>query len=97
MTFLVKGDHAVRPVEDLFRRTVVRFEPDHFRVGPVLFEVEDVRDLGAAPPVDRLVVVADHAEVTVRKRQSLDDPVLAQVGVLILIDQEVVEKLRLGF
>ena len=48
-------------------------------------------DLGAAPAVDRLVVVAHHAQVAMAGGQGLDDAVLAAVGVLVLVDQQVVE------
>ena len=42
---------------------VIAFEPDDLRAGEVVIEAQDVIDLGAAPAIDRLVVVADAADV----------------------------------
>jgi hypothetical protein len=42
---------------------VVALEPDDLGAGKVVLEAQDVVDLGAAPAVDRLVVVADAADV----------------------------------
>ena len=56
--------------EDVRGRAVVLLEPDHLRAGKVLLEAQDVADLGAAPAVDRLVVVADAADVAMRRRAS---------------------------
>ena len=54
--------------EDMARRAVVALQPDHLRSGEVVLEPQDVIDLGAAPAVDRLVVVADAANVLWRCR-----------------------------
>ena len=56
-------------------------------------EVEDVAGLGAAPAVDRLVVVADHAEVAPPAGQPPHQGKLRGVGVLVLIDHDVAEAL----
>jgi hypothetical protein len=47
-------------------RAVILFEPDDLGARKVLFEAKDVRDLGAAPRIDGLVVVADAAQVAAR-------------------------------
>src|SRR5690349_12827406 len=62
----VVGDEAVGGGEDVRGGAVVLFQPDDLRAGEVLLEAEDVGDLGTAPAVDRLVVVADAAEVAAR-------------------------------
>ena len=59
----VARDDRVRGVEDQLRRAVVLLELDDGRVRVVALEVEDVAQVGAAPRVDRLVVVADDREV----------------------------------
>ena len=89
----VVRDDGVRGVEDPLRRAVVLLEPDHGGIGEVALEVEDVADVGTAERVDRLVGVADHAEVAVPRRQELRDAVLRVVGVLVLVDQQVREDL----
>ena len=72
-------------------RAIVAFEPDDLGAGEVLLEAQDVVDLGAAPAVDRLVVVADAADVRRALRQEAQPQVLRDVGVLILVDQDVAE------
>src|SRR4249920_1338911 len=49
--------------EDMAGRAVVALEPDYRGAGKIVLEAQDVVDLGAAPAVDRLVVVADAANV----------------------------------
>ena len=67
---LVGGDDAGGGGEDVRGRAVVLLEADHLRAGEVLLEAQDVADLGAAPAVDRLVVVADAADVAVARRRA---------------------------
>ena len=93
---LVEGDQAVRPLDDFARRAVVHFEPHDFGLGPVVLESEDVGHFGTAPAVDRLIVVAHDAQIAMARGQGLDDPILAAVGVLILVDQQMIESVGLG-
>ena len=60
---LVGGDQAGGGGEDVRGRAVVALQPDHLGAGEVPLEAQDVVHLGAAPAVDRLVVVADAADV----------------------------------
>ena len=77
-------------VEDELGRAVVALELDDRGLGPVALEVEDVAQVGAAPRVDRLVVVADDREVAALARERLDPQVLRPVRVLVFVDVEVV-------
>ena len=61
---LVVGDEPGGGGEDVAGRAVVALEPDHLGAGKIVLEAQDVVDLGAAPAVDRLVVVADAADVS---------------------------------
>src|SRR5437763_16984952 len=49
--------------ENVAGGAVIAFEADDLGAGEVVLEAQDVVDLGAAPAVDRLVVVADAADV----------------------------------
>jgi hypothetical protein len=62
---------------------------DDLHLGEMLFEVEQVGDLRAAPAVDALVVVADDAEVAMHLRQRVDEFKLRAVRVLILVRHHV--------
>ncbi len=85
----VARDDGMGGVEDQLGRPVVLLELDDRGVGPVALEVEDVAQVRAAPRVDRLVVVADDAQVAVLRRERPDPQVLRPVRVLVLVDVEV--------
>ncbi len=82
-------DDGVGGVEDQLGAPVVLLELDDRGPGLVALEVEDVAQVGAAPGVDRLVVVAHDAQVVVGRGERPDDPVLGGVRVLVLVDVEV--------
>ena len=60
---LVVRDQVAGRGENVSGRAVVPLQPDHLGAGEVVLEAQDVVDLRAAPAVDRLVVVADAADV----------------------------------
>ena len=66
----VVGDHGRGGLQDGLRGAVVLLQADDLGLGKILFEVEDVVDVGAAPGVDRLVLVAHGAEVVVGSRPA---------------------------
>ena len=120
--------------EDVAGRAVIPLQPDHDGAGKIVLEAQDIVDLGAAPAIDRLIVVADAADVllpdlvipgrAVRREPGIHTPggrgygfrarrfaaprndgrggrpplrqqpqpeILRDVGVLILVDQNVFE------
>ena len=85
----VVRDDAGSRRQDLRRRPIVRFESDDPGPREILFEAEDVLDLGAAPAIDGLVLVADRAEGIGLHAEELDERVLRRVGVLVFVDQQV--------
>ena len=90
---LVAADDGVGRVEDRLGRSVVLLELDDLGVGVVGLEVEDVAQVRAAPGVDALVVVADHREVLVLRRELPADEVLGAVRVLVLVDEDLLPAL----
>src|SRR5439155_20293079 len=60
---LVMGDEMRSGGEDVSGRAIVALEPNDFGAGKIVLEAKNVVDLGATPAVDRLVVVADAADV----------------------------------
>ena len=86
-------DDGVRRVQDRLRRAVVLLEPDHACALELLFKREDVLDRRTAEFVDRLIVVADDADIFVSAREQRRQLVLQLVRVLILVDHDVVELL----
>ena len=70
---------------------VIALQPDDAGAGEILLEAQDVLHLGAAPGIDRLVVVADAADVLAVLRQQAQPEILDQVGVLVFVHQDVAE------
>ena len=60
--------------EDVSGAAVVSLQADDLRARKVVVEAQDVIDLGAAPAVDRLVVVADAADVFGGRRRDALSP-----------------------
>lgn len=75
--------------EDVLGRTIVLFKFDDFGARKIFFEVEDVGEVGTTPRIDRLPVVANNADVTVFVYEEFDDVVLDEVGILVLVDENV--------
>ena len=89
----VVSDQAVGGVEDGVGGAVVLLQADDLRVWEKALEFEDVGDFRAAPAVDRLVVVADDADVVGRADELLEQAHLERVGVLELIHGDAGEAL----
>ena len=71
------------------RRFVVMRNVRDVRVA--LDEVNDVAHVGAAPLVDRLVVVSDNAHLDLGSSKQLDEGLLGGVDVLVLVDDQVAQ------
>ena len=90
-TAVVVADEAGSCGKDIGRRAVIALKADGLGVVKVFFKTQDVFDFGAAPGINRLVVVADAAEVAAFLAQQAQKKVLGNVGVLILVDHDVFE------
>src|SRR5438552_8945018 len=54
---LVMGDEMRRRPQDMAGRAVIALQPDDLGAGKIVLEAQDVVDFGAAPAINRLVVV----------------------------------------
>ena len=81
-------DEPDRALDDRARTAVVDLEIDPPQTGQERLEPEDPTDIGQPPAVDRLVVVADEADVVRRGRQQQREVELQPVDVLRLVDQQ---------
>src|ERR1035437_216553 len=88
---LVILHHRARRRQNVLRRAVVLLQTNGLGVGIVVFEVQDILDVGAAPAIDRLVFVAHHADIAMLFGQQAHQVVLRAVGVLIFVDHDVAE------
>src|SRR5262249_39179166 len=78
-----------RRLEDRPRRTVVLLQDDRLGTDEVRLEVQDVANVGLAPTVDRLVLVADDADALRALAQQANERVLGEIRVLKLVDEDV--------
>ncbi len=85
----VVADQLVGGLEDAAAGTVVLFQLDHLQAGEVALQAHQVLGAGAAPGIDRLIVVPHHREGGAHPHQQLDQFVLGLVGVLVLVDQQI--------
>src|SRR5581483_7150217 len=81
-------NELVREREHLRRGAVVLREPYDGRVRKARGHAEQMLGPGAGEAVDRLVVVADNAEVVAIAESELEQRLLEQVDVLVLVDGE---------
>jgi hypothetical protein len=88
----VLRDHVVGRAQDGAGGAVVLLQRDDLQAGVILREALEVVDGGAAPAVDALVVVAHGRERRVLAHQGLEQLVLHGVGVLVLVDQQMTER-----
>ncbi len=89
LSLRVVGDQPRRSREDRPARTVVLLQTNHGRVWVVGFELQYVPYVRPAPSVDALIRVAGDTNVLVIDCDAVGQNVLGVVGVLILIDQDV--------
>ena len=87
----VFGYNGVGGVDDDLGGAVVLFKLEEVQVGVVAAEVEDVLYVGATESVDALGIVAHDADVLQPRGKLFDNEVLRVVGVLVLIDHDVLE------
>ena len=79
----------MRRIKNGLGRAIVLLERDNLSGRPVALKVEDVADVCAAPAIDGLVVVTHHAEIAVFGGEFAYPGVLDAVGVLVLINVQV--------
>src|SRR5680860_1126024 len=72
---------------------VVPLEPDDLGARKVGLESEDIIDLRAPPAIDRLVVVADAANIAVALGEQAEPQILRDVRILIFVHQHIEETL----
>ena len=87
----VVRDDARGGVENFLRRAVILFQANDARAGIILVKAENVADIGAAPAVDGLILVADDAQVARLVYKQPQQVILHAVGVLIFVDVNVAE------
>ena len=91
----VKFNQRVGKMNDATGRTIIVLKANNFGIRPVAMERQNVLDFRSTPAVDRLIVIAHHAQVSVLRRQRFDNSILALVSVLVFVNQQMIKPPRL--
>ena len=75
------------------RRTIVLLQFERLQTGIIRLESQDVLNVGASKRVDALRVVANNTHLVVHTAQLLHHKMLREIGVLILVDKNILEKI----
>ena len=75
------------------RRTIILLQQNDSRVWIILLKIQNVTHVRAAPTVNRLIRISDDAKIFVFGGKLLRQNVLRDVGVLILVNGNVLETL----
>src|SRR6266567_2059629 len=78
-------------VQNVLRRAIIFFQPNHFRGRKVFLELQNILNVRAAPAINRLVRIADDADVLLLFSQQANQSVLKGIRVLVFVDQDVAE------
>ena len=87
----IMGNHLIGRIQDIGGGSVILFQLDHRGVWKILFKVQDVADIRTAPAVDRLIVIAHHAQVLALLREQPHKHILRIIGILILIYMDITD------
>ena len=87
----VVGDQYVGAFQNTPLGAIVLLQLDELEAGEILVQQHQVLRLGTAPGVDGLIVIPYHCEAGPLADDLLHQLVLAGVGVLILVDQQVAD------
>ncbi len=97
LTLRVMAHHGICRRKDMAGRAVILLELNHLGIGKILLEVEDVGDIGAAPGINRLVVVAHNHQVLVLGSEQVRNLVLHVIRILILVYADIAKTLLIFF
>ena len=89
--FVVVRDDVVGRLEDSYGRPVVLLQFDDLQAGEFRWQFLQIFDIRTAPAVNRLIVVAHRGELRPDASEQFEYLILAGVGVLIFIHQQVTQ------
>ena len=91
LAFQIESDQVIGNGDDILGAAVVTLQRDDVATRKVVLELEYIGKVGSAPSINRLIGIAGDAQVPVVDRERADDRVLGHVGVLIFVNQDVLE------
>ena len=86
---LIVANQGVGRPQDGLRTAVIPFQTHNLGGRIVTFKRENIANIGTPPTVNRLIRIARDGQVGMVHRECPHDRVLCQVGVLVLVDEQV--------
>ena len=90
-TVAVILDQCIRTVQNLLGGTVVLIQHNGMAVRKIPFKIHNDIHLCTTPGINRLIGIADHAQIAAFLYQQLDDGILQIIDILKLIDMQIRE------
>ena len=94
---MIVPDHGIGSIQDIAGRTVILFQFDHLGIIKYMFKIQDVLNVRTAEFINGLIIVANHAQVTVLGCQQMDQFELYCIRILILVYHDITETLLIIF
>ena len=94
---LVIADHCIGRIQNMTGGTVILLQLNDFCPRKCTFKIQDIADVGTTELINRLVIIAYHAEVFIFSGQKLNQTKLRRVGILVLIHHDIAETLLIIF
>ena len=88
---LIGRDQARCGGQNMRRRAVIALQADNLRAREIALKAQNIVNFRTAPTIDRLVVIADTANIIMRLCQQAQPQILHRICVLIFINQYVFE------
>jgi hypothetical protein len=82
--------------EDVLSGAIVLLQRNDLGGWIVLFEIKNIPHLRPSPSVDRLVIVADDADILVPLDQPPDEVILDEVGILKFVHHHIATEVLIG-
>ena len=93
----IVADHCVCGIKHILCRSVVLLQFNYQSVGIDLFKIQNVADICSAEAVDRLIVISDHAEISVFSGQKPYKFKLRVIGILVFVHHNIAETFLIDF
>ena len=94
---LVMMDDSIRRLQNFLCGTVILLQLNYGCIGKILFKIQNIADIRAAPAIDGLVVVAHHAQVAAFTGNQAHQLILGVVGILIFIHMHILKAALIVF
>ena len=91
-TAFIAINHCAGRSQNMRRGAVVLLQTHHMRTGKIGLKPQNIPDFRTAPAVNRLIIIANAANILMPLRQEPEPQILRHIGVLIFVHQNIAKK-----